>query len=143
MKIVTLALLAAVIVHAQVALAERLAITAGTANIRSGPGVTHGILWKVQQNYPFDVIDKNGAWYRFRDFEGDLGWVHNSLVGKVDTVITTKPRCNVRQGPGTDNAILFSVGSGVPFKVIERRGRWLNILHADGDAGWIHSSLVW
>jgi SH3-like domain-containing protein len=31
----------------------------------------------------------------------------------------------------------------VPFKVLDRKGEWLHVEHADGDRGWIHSSLVW
>ena len=143
MKNVTLTLLAFGIVFTQSALAERLAITATLANIRSGPGSTYDIIWKVQQYYPFEVIKKEGAWYQFRDFEGDTGWVHDSLTDKIQSVITSKPQCNVRKGPGTENEILFSVGSGVSFKVLERKGNWIHILHADGDQGWIHDSLVW
>lgn len=131
------------VVFTQSALAERLAITATIANIRSGPGSTYDILWNVQQYYPFEVIKKKGAWYQFRDFEGDTGWVHDSLTGKIPCVITTKPQANVRKGPGTTYEILFSVGSGVPFKVLEQKGNWFHILHADGDKGWIHVSLVW
>ena len=123
--------------------AERLAITGSIANIRSGPGNTYDVIWKVQQYYPFEVIKKEGPWIQFRDFEGDVGWVHDSLIGNIPAVITNKPQCNVRQGPGTQYDILFSVESGVPFKVLERKGEWLQIEHADGDRGWIHASLVW
>jgi SH3-like domain-containing protein len=143
MRKVTLTLLTLGVVFTQSALAERLAITATIANIRSGPGSTFDIIWNVQQYYPFEVIKKEGAWYQFRDFEGDTGWVHDSLTDNIQAVITSKPQCNVRKGPGTENEILFSVGSGVPFKVLERKGNWIHILHADGDQGWIHDSLVW
>ena len=143
MKWRTLTLMTVLVAFNHTALAERLAITASIANIRSGPGTTHDILWQAQQYYPFEVIKKEGAWYQFRDFEGDTGWIHHSLSGEIPAVITTKPQCNVRQGPGTANEILFTVGSGVPFKVLERKEKWLHILHADGDTGWIHDSLVW
>jgi len=35
------------------------------------------------------------------------------------------------------------VDSGVPFKVLTRKGNWIQVRHADGDKGWIHKSLVW
>ncbi len=125
------------------ALAERLAITGSTANIRSGPGNAHDVIWQVQRYYPFEVIKKEGQWIQFRDFENDVGWVHDTLTGKIQTVITSKPQCNIRQGPGTQYDIVFTVEGGVPFKVLDRNGDWLHIEHADGDRGWIHSSLVW
>jgi SH3-like domain-containing protein len=123
--------------------AERLAITGSTANIRSGPGNTNDVIWQVQRHYPFEVIKKEGQWIQFRDFENDVGWVHDSLTGNIQTVITSKPLCNIRQGPGTQYDIVFTVAGGVPFRVLEIKGDWLHIEHADGDRGWIHTSLVW
>jgi len=122
-----------VIVFAAAANAERLAISAPVANIRSGPGVSHDILWKVEKYFPILVIEKSGQWYYFQDFEGDKGWVHESLVGKISGVVTNNEACNIRSGPGTDFPILFSVEKGVPFKVLERKDAWIHIEHADGD----------
>jgi SH3-like domain-containing protein len=123
--------------------AERLTVTVPLANIRSGPDTKTDILWKVEKYYPIFVIKKTKTWYQFRDFEDDKGWVHKSLVGKVPAVITKKDLCNIRSGPSTKDSIIFSVEKGIPFKVLKREGRWLNIEHADGDRGWIHNSLVW
>ena len=125
------------------ALAERLAVSAPVANIRSGPGTSHNVLWKVEQYFPILVIEKSGEWYRFEDFEGDKGWVHRSLVGKIPAVITRSDTSNIRSGPGTSHQVLFSVEKGIPFKVLKRENNWIHIEHADGDKGWIHKSLVW
>ena len=125
------------------ALAERMTITAPVANIRSGPDTKSDILWKVEKYYPIFVVKKSGSWYQFKDFEEDSGWVHKSLVGKVKAVITKKDLCNIRSRPGTKEKILFQVEKGIPFKVLKRKNRWLNVEHADGDRGWIHDSLVW
>jgi SH3-like domain-containing protein len=121
----------------------RLAVTAPLANIRGGPGTDFDVLWQVEKYYPIELIRRSGAWIFFRDFEGDRGWIHKSLVGSLDTVITTKPVNNVRAGPGTDHPIRMQVEAGVPFRVLERRGSWLQVEHKDGDRGWIHRSLVW
>jgi SH3-like domain-containing protein len=125
------------------AMAERLTVIVSVANIRSGPGNNYDILWKVEKYYPIFVIEKRNSWYHFKDFEDDKGWVHKSLVGKLDAVITKKDQCNIRSGPGTSNKILFTVERGIPFKIIKRQGRWLHIEHADKDQGWIHDSLIW
>jgi SH3-like domain-containing protein len=125
------------------AMAERLAVAVEVANIRSGPGTTYDIVWKVGKYHPFNIVDKSGPWYHFRDFEGDEGWIHKSLIQNIATIITDKEECNVRSGPGTNSKTLFTVGKGIPFKVLERKGKWIHIQHADGDQGWIHESLVW
>lgn len=125
------------------ALAERLAISADIANIRSGPGSENDILWKAEKNYPIDAMERSGPWLHFKDYEGDEGWVHQSLVGKFKTVITKGQKNNVRKGPGTQHEIHFIIDDGIPFKVLGRENAWIHIEHADGDQGWIHKSLVW
>ena len=122
---------------------ERLAVKSQTANIRSGPGTGYDVLWQIERYHPVLVIEKKGSWYRFKDFEGDIGWIHSSLLDRIETAISIKEKCNVRGGPDISNEIVFTVEKGVPFKVIKKDGDWLNIEHADGDTGWIHGSLVW
>ncbi len=122
---------------------QRVTITGKTANLRSGPGTNHDILWQVEQFHPFIVIEKKGNWYHIRDFENDTSWVHESLVGNIESVITIKSKCNIRSGPSTKDPIVFTTEMGVPFKVLKKQGNWLNIEHADGDVGWVHNSLVW
>ena len=142
-KIRSITILLLVLGFAATALAERLAVSAPVANIRSGPGTRHNILWKVEKFFPILVIDKSGEWYQFKDFEGDKGWLHKSLVSKIPTVITKNDTCNIRSGPGTNHGVLFTVEKGIPFKVLKRKGSWINIEHSDGDKGWIHKALVW
>ncbi len=126
-----------------VALAERMAVAVSKANIRVGPGEKYDIIWKVEKYYPLDISKVAGKWCRFRDFEGDEGWVFKKLLDKTDTVITFKKKCNVRSGPGTKFKIAFTVAKGIPFKVLKRKGDWIQIKHVDGDQGWIYKSLVW
>jgi SH3-like domain-containing protein len=123
--------------------AERLSVNANIANIRSGPNTSDAVIWQVEKYHPLEVIQKQGQWCLFKDFEGDRGWIHISLLTDIKTVIVKNDKCNVRSGPGTDHAIQFTVDKGVPFKVLEEKGAWLHVVHADGDQGWIHRSLVW
>lgn len=123
--------------------AEYLTVRVPVANVRSGPDNTKDILWKVEQNHPLDIIEKSGKWYRFRDFEGDEGWIHTSLMSDIPAVIAKKDKCNVRSGPGTDTNIVFTVEKGIPFKLVKQKGAWLHVVHADGDEGWMHKGLVW
>jgi SH3-like domain-containing protein len=143
MKVQSIISFLLIMLLAGVAGAERLAVSAPVANIRSGPGTGHTLLWKVEKYFPIRVIEKSGEWYHFEDFEGDKGWVHQSLVSNISTVVTKNDACNIRSGPGTSHTIILTVEKGIPFKVLEREGSWLQIEHADGDKGWIHNSLVW
>ncbi|MFO7707036.1 MAG: SH3 domain-containing protein [Desulfobacterales bacterium] len=122
---------------------ERMAVSATDANVRSGPGPTHDVLWKIEKFHPIEVIEASGPWLRFKDFEGDIGWIHKSLVDKTATVIVRQNGAQLRAGPGTDHPALIKLGKGIPFKILKREGRWIQLEHADGDKGWIHDSLVW
>lgn len=124
-------------------LAERLAIKSDIANIRSGPGTNTEVLWQVEKYYPVEVVHKQGDWYLFKDFEGDEGWIHRSLLSPLDTIVVKRDNCNVRSGPSTDKDVSFVAERGIPFKVLKRQGAWVQIQHADGDTGWIHKNLIW
>lgn len=143
MKVQSIIIFLLILLLAGTASAERLAVSAPVANIRSGPGTSHNVLWKVEKYFPMRIIEKSGEWYHFEDFEGDKGWVHQSLVKKIPAVVTKNDACNIRSGPGTNNKIIFTVEKGIPFKVLKRKGSWIHIEHADGDKGWIHKSLIW
>ena len=127
--------------------AQKLTVNSDVANIRSGPGTNYEVLWQVEKYTPLLILDtdKSGTWYYIKDYEGSIGWISKNLMSKIDAVIT-KPRderCNIRSGPGTNHDVIFKAIKGVPFKVLERKGNWIHIKHADGDEGWIHKNLVW
>ncbi len=122
---------------------QRLSVTASIANMRSGPGTKYDVLWQVEQYHPVKIVKKKGNWYKIKDFENDVAWIHESLLGKVQGVITNKAKCNVRSGSSKKSQVLFTVEKGVPFKVLAKKGNWLKIEHADGDVGWIYKTLVW
>ncbi len=122
---------------------ERLAVKVSIANMRSGPGKQFKELWQVEKYHPVIVIEKKGKWYKIRDFENDKAWIHNSLLADIQSVITIKEKCNVRSKASKNGRILFTVEKGVPFKVLEKKGNWIKIKHADNDVGWIYKTLVW
>lgn len=123
--------------------AERLSVAVDKANVRSGPGKKYEVLWSVGKYFPVDIVKTSGDWRQVRDYEGDVGWIHHSLLKETSSVIVKGSLVNVREGPGTDAKVLFQAESGVSFKVEEKKDEWLRVKHVDGDAGWIHESLVW
>jgi len=133
-----------VFLGAGIALAsERLSVKSSVANLRNGRGTKYKVLWQVEKYHPFLVINKKKDWYEVKDFEGDTAWIHKTLLGRTDTVISIKSQCNVRATPDISGDIILRVEKGVPFKVLGRKGDWINIEHADGEVGWIFKKLVW
>ena len=125
------------------AASERMAVKNDVANIRAMPDTAADILWKAEKYYPLLIVEKRGAWYRFKDFEGDGGWIYSDLVDDTPTVVVKVHRANLRSGPGTQYDLVFDADKGTPFKVLEKKDSWIKVQHADGDTGWIFSSLVW
>jgi SH3-like domain-containing protein len=125
------------------AASNRMAVKADTANIRAKPDLQSDTLWQVEKYYPLLILEKKESWYRFKDFEGDVGWIHDSLVDDTPTVIVKVERANLRADAGTQYDLVFDAQKGTPFKVLEKKGRWIKVQHADGDVGWIFNALVW
>ncbi len=126
-----------------VSASERWSVKANLANVRANPNTKADTLWQLERYHPLLVLEKKGAWYRFSDFEGDQGWIHSSLLDKTATVIIKVRRANIRSGPGTKHNLLFDADKGTPFKVLQKKGSWMQVQHADGDSGWIFKTLVW
>jgi SH3-like domain-containing protein len=121
----------------------RVSVSASEAKVRSGAGNNFDVIWRSEKYTPFTVIKRVGEWYLVKDYQGDEGWVHQSLVANTPAVITTKSKCNLYSEPKSDSKVLFSVGPGIPFKLVRRKSPWILIEHADGDKGWIQEALVW
>ncbi|MEE4359835.1 MAG: SH3 domain-containing protein [Desulfococcaceae bacterium] len=144
LEIILLALIFALIrVQPELLAADRVSVSVGIANVRSGPGTTYKVLWKIEKNHPLQILRSSGGWYQFRDFEGDKAWIFKKLTSDTPTVVVKKKNCNIRSGPGLNHPILFTAEYGVPFRVLERKEKWIHVQHSDGDKGWIYASLVW
>lgn len=111
-------------------------------NVRRGPGTNYSIVMRVSRHYPFRVVDRSEDWLLVSDYDGDKGWVSRKLVTFTPYVITRLDKCNIRQGPGTENKIAFTAERGVLFRVLNEKDGWLNIKHGDGDVGWISAKIV-
>lgn len=120
--------------------AEILSVTSRLANVRSGPGGGNESLWQVLRFTPFEVLGRSGAWARVRDYDGDEGWVHGSVLSKVRAVAVKTEKANLRESPGGE--ITWVLDRGYPMKLVKAEGGWLQV--TDGETtGWLHKSVVW
>ncbi len=126
--------------HAQ---GERLSVGVREANVRSGPGDSNPVLWRVELYHPFEVTERKGGWCRVKDSDGEYGWISASLLVPEKTVITLKDGAQARLGPGPETRVLFRAEKGVAFKVLDRAGAWVKVRHRDGETGWMNESLLW
>ena len=113
------------------------------ANIRKGPGLKFKVLWTAYKYYPLEVIGKRGRWLKVRDFEGDIGWVARSIVAESPAVVVKVKMANIRAKSSTKSSVSIQAKRGVAFKLLRRKGKWLQVEHEDGEKGWIFYTLVW
>ena len=57
-------------------------------------------------------------------------------------VSTKGDEINMRSGPGTNYAVLYKLGAGMPLDVVKQSGEWLNVRDYEGDSGWVHKVTV-
>ncbi len=123
--------------------AEILSVKNESANFREGPGEKHPVVFAADRFYPVEVVEKKDGWTKVKDFEGDVAWVAERLLTKQETVVVEGDRVNVREKANTTSEIAFKAERGEVFKVDERSGKWLKVVDANGDGGWIRDDMVW
>jgi SH3-like domain-containing protein len=119
-----------------------------TANLRRGPGMDYEICWKVPKYMFFKKVgvSLSGDWYAVKDVDGDVMWIHTSLVtAKQQCAVVNTEEVNVRTGPGVNYEKAFSdpAEKYYSFRVLSRKGSWVLVEDEDNNAGWIHSDYLW
>lgn len=130
------------------AYSEMMSINGQKVNLRSGPGTKYAVKWEYGSGFPVKVLQHKGKWAKIRDFEGDTGWVHTSLLSKKPQVIVRAnkghdKKINIREKPGTKNKIVGQAYYGVVFKALQKKADWIKVMHESGLTGWIKQSLLW
>jgi len=125
---------------------EALCIKTESANIRLGPSTSYKKAWTVGKYMPLVKVglslDRN--WYAVKDVDGDVNWVHRSLVSdQIKCGVVKAKKVNVRGGPSTKYSKLGFVEKYYSFKVIKIQGNWVKFQDQWGDSGWIHKSYLW
>jgi SH3-like domain-containing protein len=142
LKTVALACMGSMMVCSSVLGAEYLSVARDGINVRSGPGTDSDILFELPMGYPLEVIGREGQWVNVSDYEGDKGYIIDSLLSKTPYVIVKVKECNVRSGPSTNDPVVGNVAKDVIFQKLEEKGDWVKISHPQL-TGWVHKTLVW
>jgi SH3-like domain-containing protein len=112
-------------------------------NLRVGPGRTYPILWVLtRKGLPVEILRDFNDWRMIRDFEGDKGWVQQSMVTPERTVIVTGKVRALRSRPDPASALVARAEPGVIARLLACRGAWCRI-RASGIAGWLKRNEIW
>jgi len=128
--------------------AYALCVKVPVANLRSGPGTKFDRIWKAFKYTPLEKITRRGQWYKVKDVDGDIQWIHRKLVtDRYRCAMVKVDKANIRRGPGTRFKTKPSPLSPAmryeSFKVLKTKGSWVEVIDEFGDIGWIHRKLLW
>ena len=117
-------------------------------NIRSGPGTEYKSVWKVFRYMPFKKVgvSLSGDWYAVRDVDGDVNWIHKTLVTRAYRCAVVKSEVvNVRTGPGTHYPKKYSepMRQYDSFRVLRTKGAWVKVKDDMNNSGWINKHYLW
>ncbi|MEP6550377.1 MAG: SH3 domain-containing protein [Gemmatimonadales bacterium] len=100
-----------------------------------------------KQNYGGALYLANQAKTVASSYRGRLGLNRGEAragetLFAVPIKLKTTARGNVREGPGTNFAIVFSAEAGISIIAYSYADEWVRISDDTGHAGWIHRTLI-
>jgi uncharacterized protein YraI len=135
-------------------------VNTGALNIRSGPGVSYGVVTYVYRNTVLSLLSRNAdaSWVKVATTTGVQGWVNAHYIltsyplsglpiegatGGITGVVTGYA-LHVRSGPGTGYAVLTSIYGGTVLTLISRTydAAWLKVILPTGAQGWVSTRYV-
>lgn len=120
-----------------------VSLRASVVNLRTGPGVRYPIDWVYHRpDLPVEIIDEFEAWRRIRDWQGTVGWVHQSMLQGRRTLLLVGERRVLRRGPEADAAGLALLEPGVIAQLLSCDGNWCRV-EVRGFEGWLDRGEVY
>lgn len=113
--------------------------------VRSGPGSRYPVKYVYRKKgLPVEVILEYEVWRKIKDFEGETGWVHQSLIsGKRTGMVKDGEKVALYQKPkkGSNEAAILEPRVVLDVDACEEDG-WCEV-NAAGYKGWLERSHIW
>ena len=122
-----------------------VSLRAGEVNLRTGPGVQYPVDWVFhRQHLPVEIIAEYGTWRKVRDWQGTQGWVHQSMVSGLRTLIITGNKRTVRRKADFQSPPVAILEAGVIGKLLScpDLNGWCRVDVA-GNKGWLRRVDFW
>jgi len=112
-------------------------------NLRTGPGTMYPIDWVfVRRDLPVEVIAEFDVWRKIRDWQGTVGWVHQSMLDGRRTVRISGSERALHREPNEDAAVVARLAPGVIGRLLECTDSWCRI-EVDSNRGWLKRDEFW
>lgn len=113
-------------------------------NIREQPNVNSTILFAAPLGYPIEIVEENGEWVRFSDWQNNNGWVYKPLVADIDTAVILVDNANIRSTPSLSGSVVSTVKLGEIYIILSKNNNWVKLGYYESKSpvGWIRNDLV-
>ena len=121
-----------------------VSLRAGEVNLRSGPDVSrYPIDWVyIRRGLPVEVIIEAGTWRKIRDWEGTVGWVHQSMLSNQRTIQAIKEMRSVHVQPSRSSAVKARVMPGAIGELKKCSKNWC-LVNFSRTTGWMKKTDFW
>lgn len=112
-------------------------------NVRTGPGPRYPVEWVFVRRYmPVEIIEEFDTWRQIRDWQGTVGWVHQSMLSGRRTVIVSGEVRTLRREASTESPAVARAEAGVVGRLSECEGDWCRV-EIGGFEGWLERAAFW
>ena len=106
-------------------------------NLRAGPGLGFPVQWVYQRKHmPVEVIGEYDVWRKIRDWQGTVGWVHQSMLDGQRYALITGAMRLLHNDPEDNAPATAKLEPGVVASLLHCQGIWCRI-DAEGYKGWL------
>lgn len=112
--------------------------------VRTGPGQKYPILWVYNTSgIPVEIVLEYDNWRKIKDFDGQTGWVHKSLLtGRRYAFVGANENQKLFRKPNKNNSIIALLEPKSRVKLEACGHGWCEI-NAQGYKGWIEQKALW
>jgi SH3-like domain-containing protein len=115
-------------------------------NVRTGPGLRYPVDFVYRRRHlPVEVVAEWDTWRKVRDWEGAIGWVHQSTLSSSRYALILAPAGQLRtlkREPADGAAAVARAEPMVLGQVLECRPHWCR-LDVQGNRGWLPRADLW
>lgn len=121
-----------------------VSIKAPKANIRTGPNINYPIRWVFVRKWePVEIIAEYEHWRKIRDFSGEGGWIHQSILsGRRHVIVQGNMQQVLYRNPKFSAYPIAKINPGVRAELEECEPSWCAIKTGSFE-GWIERKYLW
>ncbi|MBK20605.1 MAG: hypothetical protein CMM52_17375 [Rhodospirillaceae bacterium] len=120
-----------------------VSLRASEVNLRTGPGTRYPVEWVlIYRHMPVEIIAEFENWRKVREWQGNIGWVHKSMLSGQRWVIVKKGKQDLRRAAKPDSPKIARIEKKVIGRVEKCNTSWCKI-DFSGYTGWMRHNQIW